>query len=539
MLVVLNHIDTVPEARPRLDGRRRTPPARRRRPRRGAGARRQRPRGHRHGRAARPRSSRRVAAKKSTTARIEADVKAAAEPARGGVRRRATPRGSRPRAGRRAGGRVRRRRRRPDRRRGRGAVDPDPRPAGDRLAGDPGSSRCSGPIPLKRLHLDLGAAGKHLSRARPGRRCRSRRQVERARVDAEVRGARRRRVRGPDPPVGARGPRGVRRPGCPTWPTGSTLRSPPPTSGVAEDPVVGGAGAGAAVAADPRGARRRGAGWRVLAVLSYLQLDAPSRPRSGSAAAADADADRRRRARGAARAGLSGAGPGHRPPPGRGRRPAAAGAIAEVADELVIRPVEAELAAYADGARRAGQGARADPPLRPARARKSSTGAPRRAFSTAVRLLAAASVGAAPQAGPRSHRSGQGEHHERNADHARGLARQRRAAAPGGRRRRSPASGWRPRRGRFQRKTGTWVDGDTQWYTVNAWRDLADNCAPRCAAATRSWCTAGSRGEVDRSSGAEMTSFEIDATFVGHDLSRGTSQFTGRRRPSPSSASTR
>ena len=30
---------------------------------------------------------------------------------------------------------------------------------------------------------------------------------------------------------------------------------------------------------------------------------------------------------------------------------------------------------------------------------------------------------------------------------------------------------------RFQRKTGTWVDGDTQWYTVSAWRDLADNCA--------------------------------------------------------------
>ena len=33
------------------------------------------------------------------------------------------------------------------------------------------------------------------------------------------------------------------------------------------------------------------------------------------------------------------------------------------------------------------------------------------------------------------------------------------------------------------------------------------------------------------SSGAEMTSFEIDATFVGHDLSRGTSQFT--RTPKP------
>ena len=28
----------------------------------------------------------------------------------------------------------------------------------------------------------------------------------------------------------------------------------------------------------------------------------------------------------------------------------------------------------------------------------------------------------------------------------------------------------------FQRSTGTWIDGDTQWYTVHAWRTLAANC---------------------------------------------------------------
>jgi single-strand DNA-binding protein len=80
---------------------------------------------------------------------------------------------------------------------------------------------------------------------------------------------------------------------------------------------------------------------------------------------------------------------------------------------------------------------------------------------------------------------------------------------------------------RFQRKTGTWVDGDTQWYTVSAWRDLADNCAQSLRRSDP--VVVHGRLRVEKwtgSSGAEMTSFEIDATFVGHDLSLGTSRFT-------------
>ena len=38
------------------------------------------------------------------------------------------------------------------------------------------------------------------------------------------------------------------------------------------------------------------------------------------------------------------------------------------------------------------------------------------------------------------------------------------------------------------------------------------------------------------SSGVEMTSFEIDATFIGHDLSKGTSAF--KRMPKPDAATT-
>ena len=90
---------------------------------------------------------------------------------------------------------------------------------------------------------------------------------------------------------------------------------------------------------------------------------------------------------------------------------------------------------------------------------------------------------------------------------------------------------------RFQRKTGTWVDGDTQWYTVTAWRDLADNCAQSLRRGDP--VVVHGRLRVEKwtgSSGAEMTSFEIDATFVGHDLSRGTSQFTRTPKAEPAAA---
>lgn len=89
----------------------------------------------------------------------------------------------------------------------------------------------------------------------------------------------------------------------------------------------------------------------------------------------------------------------------------------------------------------------------------------------------------------------------------------------------------------FQRKTGTWVDGDTQWYTVSAWRDLADNCGASLRRGDP--VVVHGRLRVEKwtgSSGAEMTSFEIDATFVGHDLSRGTSQFTRTPKAEPVAA---
>jgi single-strand DNA-binding protein len=83
---------------------------------------------------------------------------------------------------------------------------------------------------------------------------------------------------------------------------------------------------------------------------------------------------------------------------------------------------------------------------------------------------------------------------------------------------------------RYQRRTDSWEDGDTQWYAVNAWRALAENCdlSPR-------------RGDPvvvhgkltahvwTNKAGLEITTFEIEASFVGHDLNRGTSSFERRK----------
>jgi single-strand DNA-binding protein len=97
-----------------------------------------------------------------------------------------------------------------------------------------------------------------------------------------------------------------------------------------------------------------------------------------------------------------------------------------------------------------------------------------------------------------------------------------------------PVAGFRlactPRR--FNRRTETWSDGATQWYTVTAWRLLGENCA----ASLRRGDPVVVTGRLDlrtyvNANGVEVTSFEIDAVHVGHDLARGTSVFTRSPRP--------
>src|SRR3954454_7715152 len=83
---------------------------------------------------------------------------------------------------------------------------------------------------------------------------------------------------------------------------------------------------------------------------------------------------------------------------------------------------------------------------------------------------------------------------------------------------------------RYVRKTDTWEDGDTQWNAVNAWRALAENCET----SLRRGDPVVVHGKLTASvwtnkAGLEVTSFEVEASFVGHDLNRGTSAFQRRK----------
>ena len=85
---------------------------------------------------------------------------------------------------------------------------------------------------------------------------------------------------------------------------------------------------------------------------------------------------------------------------------------------------------------------------------------------------------------------------------------------------------------RYQKKTDEWVDGDTQWFTVNAWRALAEHCER----SLRRGDPVVVHGRLNaqlwtNSAGMEVTSYDVEAVFVGHDLNRGTSTFLRPPRP--------
>lgn len=78
----------------------------------------------------------------------------------------------------------------------------------------------------------------------------------------------------------------------------------------------------------------------------------------------------------------------------------------------------------------------------------------------------------------------------------------------------------------FNRSQNTWIDGETNWYTVSAFRQLAEHAASslhkgerivvRGKLKLRQW-------ERDEKTGL---SAEIEADSLGHDLRWGSAQFT-------------
>lgn len=79
---------------------------------------------------------------------------------------------------------------------------------------------------------------------------------------------------------------------------------------------------------------------------------------------------------------------------------------------------------------------------------------------------------------------------------------------------------------KFDRAQGKWVDGDTNWYTVTAFKQLAINIAGSIAKGERVMVTGKLRVRDWDNGERAGTSVEIEATGVGHDLTWGTAVFT-------------
>ena len=79
---------------------------------------------------------------------------------------------------------------------------------------------------------------------------------------------------------------------------------------------------------------------------------------------------------------------------------------------------------------------------------------------------------------------------------------------------------------RFDRTQGKWVDGETNWYTITAFRQLGINVAGSINKGDRI-IVQGVLRVRDWDNGERTgTSVEIEAEAIGHDLTWGSSVFT-------------
>lgn len=80
---------------------------------------------------------------------------------------------------------------------------------------------------------------------------------------------------------------------------------------------------------------------------------------------------------------------------------------------------------------------------------------------------------------------------------------------------------------RYDRKTERWVNGDTNWYTVSAFRQLAQNVKSSLSKGDPVLVTGRLRvRQWENDKGQRGTSVEIDAEAIGYDLTFGSGSFT-------------
>ena len=78
----------------------------------------------------------------------------------------------------------------------------------------------------------------------------------------------------------------------------------------------------------------------------------------------------------------------------------------------------------------------------------------------------------------------------------------------------------------FDREKGTWESGETNWYTVSTFRQLAKNAAVSIRRGDRVVVHGRLRLRAWESGEKRGTAIEIDADSVGHDLAWGTTSLT-------------
>ena len=78
---------------------------------------------------------------------------------------------------------------------------------------------------------------------------------------------------------------------------------------------------------------------------------------------------------------------------------------------------------------------------------------------------------------------------------------------------------------RYNRSTEKWEDGDTTWFTVSAFRALAENVKASVKKGERLIITGRLRIRDWETDDRKGTDVEIEADAIGHDLTWGTTQF--------------
>jgi len=79
---------------------------------------------------------------------------------------------------------------------------------------------------------------------------------------------------------------------------------------------------------------------------------------------------------------------------------------------------------------------------------------------------------------------------------------------------------------RYDRALSKWVDGDTNWFTVSSFRNLATNAAGSVAKGDRVVVAGRLRVRDWENTDRSGTNVEIEADALGHDLPWGTSVYT-------------